>query len=139
MRTDEATFGLIGEWYAAFFDPLERHWWSRLCRPGFRHVAAFVYCPEQACWVVYDVTLRRTWVQLLTSEQMDAWVANLPAHRRILRMRARNDGGGWRAGFWCSPAVAHLLGVRTRALRPEALHRDLVALGAVPAFEGQPE
>lgn len=138
MREGPVTSGLIGEWYAAFFDPPERHWWSRFLRPGFRHVAAFGYCPEMAAWVVYDVTLRRTWLQLLTSDQMDAWVAALPTHRTIVRLRARNDSAPARLGFWCAPAVAHLLGVASRALRPEALHRDLVALGAVPAFEGQP-
>lgn len=129
--------GCPAAWYVAFFDGDRPHWWWRLCRPGFRHVAAFGYCAEQAVWLLYDVTLKRTFIHALTSEQMDAWVESLPAHRTILHLQAAEAEPSSRAGFWCTTAVAHLLGVRSRALRPEALCRDLLALGARHAFSSE--
>lgn len=137
MTENGVPVGCPGAWYVAFFDGARPHWWWPLCRPGFRHVAAFGYCAEQAVWLLYDVTLRRTFIHALTSEQMDAWVEALPAHRTILHLQAAEAEPANRAGFWCTTAVAHLLGVRSRALRPQALCRDLLALGARHAFSSE--
>ncbi|WP_292229332.1 hypothetical protein [Brevundimonas sp.] len=129
----------IGEWYVAFYDGEQPHWWWRLCRPGFRHVVAFAYDAEQSVWLLYDVTLKQTHLRALSSAQMDAWVDALPASRTLLAFKVRDASRpAFRFGFWCTPAVAHLVGVRTRALRPQALCRDLLAQGARPAFESQP-
>ncbi len=129
----------IGEWYVAFFDGPARYWWTPLCRPGFRHVCAFAYDAEHAVWLLYDVTMTRTHIRAQSSEQMDAWCARLPANRTIVRFASppEPEPPAFRLGFWCAPAVAHLVGVASRALRPEALYRDLVAQGALPAFESE--
>lgn len=129
----------IGEWYVAFFDGERPHWWWRLCRPGFRHVAAFAYDAEHGVWLLYDVTLSRTFIRALSSAQMDAWIDGLPEHRTLLAFKAGEvRPPDLRLGFWCTTAVAHAVGVQTRALRPEALCRDLLAQGARPAFESEP-
>ncbi|MFC5373977.1 hypothetical protein ACFPIF_15545 [Brevundimonas faecalis] len=138
MNAGAGTTGCPSAWYVAFFDGERPHWWWRLCKPGFRHVAAFGYCAEQAVWLLYDVTLKRTFIHVLTSEQMDQWVAELPGNRTIVHMPARDTPPVRRVGFWCTPAVAHLLGAPSRALRPEGLYRDLMALGARPAFSSEP-
>ena len=126
----------IGAWYVAFFNGPQRYWWSPLCRDGFRHVAAFAHDAQAGVWILYDVTLNRTIIRALSSDQMDAWVDALPAHRLILKFEAPDEPPepGLRLGFWCAPAIAHVVGVRSRALRPEALCRDLLAQGARPAF-----
>ena len=127
----------IGAWYVAFYNDERRYWWSWMCRDGFRHVSAFAHDAEAGVWLVYDVTTERTHIRALSSPQMDAWVDALPANRRIVRFApdvpARPPAV--RVGFWCAPAVAHVVGVTSRALRPEALYRDLLAQGARPAFE----
>lgn len=128
----------IGEWYVAFFDGETPHWWWSFCRPGFRHVCAFAYDAEQRVWLLYDVALVRTHIRALSSDQMDAWVLALPAHRSILLAPVDDRPPAHRIGFWCTTAVAHLLGRRARALRPQALYRDLLASGARPAFESEP-
>jgi len=127
------------EWFVAFYEGERRHWWWPLCRPGFRHVAAFGYCPDQAVWLVYDVTVRRTLIHALTPSQMDAWVDALPTNRTIVSFlpTAEPPDPAFRLGFWCTPAVAHLVAAPSRALRPEALYRDLLAHGARPAFVGE--
>lgn len=139
MNVDQGPVGMPPEWFVAFWEGDRRHWWWPLCRPGFRHVAAFAYCADQAVWLVYDVTLARTLIQVLSPRQMDAWVDALPACRRIVAYLPAQEPTppSLRLGFWCTPAVAHLVGVASRALRPEALYRDLIAQGARPAFEGR--
>lgn len=139
MNQDHGPVGMPAEWFVAFWEGEQRHWWWPLCRPGFRHVAAFGYCAEQAVWMVYDVTLARTLIQALSPRQMDAWVDALPPCRRIVAYLPTKEPKppGLRLGFWCTPAVAHLVGVASRALRPQALYRDLMAQGARPAFEGR--
>lgn len=131
---------IIGAWYVAFYNGERPHWWWPLCRPGFRHVAAFGFDSEAGVWLVYDVTLKRTVLRAMSAERLDRWVDALPANRRIVRFAATEPvrPPALRVGFWCTPAVAHLVGVRSRALRPEALYRDLIAQGARPAFESEP-
>lgn len=139
IETGDALSGMPPYWYVAFYDGERPHWWWPLCRSGFRHVAAFGYCAGQAAWLLYDVTTRRTLIRMLTPSQMDAWVADLPDHRRIVAFEPVGEPAepALRAGFWCTPAVAHLVGARSRALRPEAFYRDLLAQGARPAFESR--
>jgi hypothetical protein len=139
IEADDALSGMPPHWYVAFYDGDRRYWWSSLCRPGFRHVAAFGYCADQAAWLLYDVTTRRTLIRMLTPSQMDAWVEALPDNRRIVAFEPVGEPvePGVRIGFWCTPAVAHLVGARSRALRPEAFYRDLIAQGARPAFESR--
>src|SRR5262245_10784675 len=40
------------------------------------------------------------------------------------------------AGFWCTLAMKHLVGIRTGALRPDRLWRDSVAAGGKPYERG---
>lgn len=136
---DDALSGMPPNWFVAFYNDGQRYWWSRLCRDGFRHVAAFGYCADQAAWILYDVTMARTLIRVMSPSQMDAWVAGLPDNRRILAFEPTEepDDPAFRIGFWCTPAVAHLVGARSRALRPEAFYRDLLAQGARPAFESR--
>lgn len=135
-----AESGFPGAWYAAFHDGEQPHWWWPLCRSGFRHVVVFGFCAHAQCWLIYDVCLTRTYVRALTREAFAAWLDALPEHRTIVHYEPPEEprGTGFRLGFWCTPAAAHLLGVPSRALRPEALYRDLKAHGARPAFEPEP-
>ncbi len=128
--------GFPSSWYVAFFGSERRHWWDYLSPGGFYHVLAFAYAASAERWLIYDVTEHRTIIRAYTTDDFSKWIAGLPNGRTILRF----DGGDRPAaphvrwGFWCAPAVAHLVGVRSRALRPVALWRDLLAQGAHPAF-----
>jgi len=126
-------------WWTAFYGNENRWWWDRICKPGFRHVCAFTFYPGPDVWVLYDVTFNRTNIRVMSREVWSAWMSTLPRHARFLRSEIPDEPHPrpwWlKLTFWCAPAVAHLLGVNSRALRPQALYRDLVAQGAVPAFE----
>lgn len=132
-------------WYVVFHDGPDPYWWWPLCKPGFRHVLAFGYSVNADAWLIQDVTVARTIARAVTPETFDAWLATLPPERTILRYESpvvipdARQWGGFRLGFWCTPAIAHLIGSPSRALRPHALFRDLVRLGARPAFTASPE
>jgi hypothetical protein len=124
------------DWYLAFFGVSRMGWWDVLTKPGFRHVMAFAYSSHAERWLVYDVTRDRTYVRAYRPEAFDLWIRCMPPEVTILsvpaapveRMRVQ------RAGFICTTAVKHLVGCRSRALRPQALYRDLLATGASHAF-----
>lgn len=132
--------GVPGAWFVAFYGKgYRQHWWDWLLPMDRQHVMAFGYSAHAERWLVYDVTTGQTYIRALTPEVFTHWVAALPAHRKILLIDAGSAAPPkWRFGFWCVPAVAHLIGVRSRALRPPAFYRDLLRLGATPAFEVVP-
>lgn len=136
IADQEPPSGFPSAWYVAFFGATRDHWWDRLSPPGFEHVLAFAYAAHAERWVVYDVGRDRTVIRTLTADAFTRWIAGLPAGRTIVHFEAGDAPAppANRVGFWCSIAVAHLVGVRSRALRPVALYRDLLAQGARPAF-----
>lgn len=137
MTTEEdIPSGFPSAWYVCFLGAERRHWWDILSPPGFYHVLAFAYAAHAERWLIYDVGQNRTLIRALTTEAFDRWISSLSPERTIVLF----EGGDLparpyhRVGFWCATAVAHLIGLRSRALRPAALYRDLLAQGARPAF-----
>lgn len=133
---------MVRSWCVAFVDdPRQpRRWWDVFTRPGFRHVEAFGWDADAGVWLVYSVFNDSTMVDALTADTADAVIGGICAVSSVVLrydMPATPDGGaGLRLGMWCVPAVAHLLGIRSRALAPHQLYRDLLRRGATPAYEG---
>lgn len=130
--------GFPSAWYVAFYGTEQTHWWDWLTPPGFRHCMAFAYAAHAERWLVYDVTCERTFIRAFTRELFPAWLETLPPERKVLHFEAGESvkvAPAWRIGFWCAPAIAHLIGSPSRALRPRALFRDLLAQGARLAFQ----
>lgn len=130
-----------GEWFVAFFGIERMGWWDLLTRPGFRHVMAFGYSSHAERWLVYDVTRDRTFVRAYRPETFDLWLGALPDEATVLRVPAARAAPMrvQRALFICTTSIKHLLGLPSRALRPQALYRDLVASGAQHAFGTGPK
>jgi len=130
-----------GEWYVAFWGLERLGWWDVFTRPGFRHVMAFAFSSHAERWLVYDVTRDRTFVRAYRPEAFDLWIGSIPEEATVLKVPAEPIGrrSYQRAAFICTTAVKHLLGLRSRALRPHALYRDLMASGAKYAFGTGPE
>lgn len=129
--------GFPGAWYVQFHGDEVLHWWDMLSPPGFYHVLAFAYAEHAERWLIYDVGRDRTLIRALDTRTFAAWLSGQPKGRRILLYEAgdRPARPAHRIGFWCTIAVSHLIGLRSRALRPFALYRELLAQGARPAFE----
>lgn len=121
------------QFWVLVFSRVAHQPWQRYCVPGrYKHVRAYAYLPATQTWLFYDVHLHRT--QILVVPDCDAALGILALWQRdadLLRMRRRDDARiFFRIGFWCVPAMKHLIGLRSGALRPDALWRDCVRAGA---------
>ena len=115
----------------------QRRWWVRLLAWGrYHHVKAIAYLPAMRAWLFYDVKFNGTRLMLAREDApatrafLHDYLDNcdlvamprLPIPRRV----------GPQAGFWCTLAMKHLVGIRTAALRPDRLWRDSIAAGGKP-------
>lgn len=90
----------------------------------FKHVLAVGWVPAQKVWLVYEVFFGCTSISVLPDD--DATGHRLQAMQEnsvTLAVVPRGERRCWfRLGFWCVPAIAHLVGMPC-ALRPDALYR----------------
>lgn len=140
--------GPIPRWFVAFnggyeltgegmrIESRRKHVVDWLSPRGFWHVFAFAYDAAGKRWIIYDVNRGGTAVVALTSDQFDVWLPYMRAGGgRVLAVDLRARPRAWmQLGMWCVVAMRHLLGVRSLALRPVGLWRDLRAAGAEEVF-----
>jgi hypothetical protein len=120
-------------WLVFFGEADGMAWWARLCRPGFRHVAAASYFADQERWVYYDPGRRGTAIELYTGEEFDEKLGVLmQVSSAVLRVQSRFGRGCTPAGWHCVGAIKALLGVRSCALFAKGLHDHLLRIGAEP-------
>lgn len=128
------------EWFLIFDPECDTAWVRRWVRQKYLHVSAIGWLEWAQAWVIYDVSLGST--------KIEVWPASdpklVPLFDRIeekcvtvlVRPRGERGGYGWRWGFWCVPAMKHLLGIRCGALLPDGLLRHLLAEGC-PVIGGR--
>jgi hypothetical protein len=122
--------GEPGSWLVLFAVSTGRPWLDRIIPGKFKHVSAAAWITDTRTWVFYDVTLWRTSVNVLPMEAGDRLFALATRTHSVLRVPAGEGRVLLRIGFWCVPAIKHLLGSSSGALLPSRLWRDLVATGA---------
>jgi hypothetical protein len=120
------------DWYAVFH-PESTKWWIRwLARGRFKHVSVFGWVERANAWVFYDFQLDRARIYVVSNHEADLLIGHYSVSNTVVRM-ARRLGEEFdvnlRFGAWCVPAVAHILGIRTCALRPDTLFRHCLANG----------
>ena len=123
------------------FSKKRGRWWVRLLACGrYHHVKAIAYLPAMRAWLFYDVKFNGTRLMLAREDDLSTRallldyldncdlvaMPRLPIPQRVAP----------HAGFWCTLAMKHLVGIRTAALRPDQLWRDSVAAGGKP-FESR--
>jgi hypothetical protein len=102
-------------------------WWARFLRPGFRHVYAVSYFADQERWVCVDPARNRLMVELFTAEQAPRVLARMmETAGAVLRVASRRDRLNAPAFGFCGGAMKALLGIRSWALTPRGLYRDLL-------------
>jgi hypothetical protein len=132
---------LIEPNWILLFSKKRGRWWVRLLAWGhYHHVKAIAYLPAMRAWLFYDVKFNGTRLMLARDDApgtraflhdyLDSCdpvaMPRLPVPRRVAP----------HAGFWCTLAMKHLVGIRTGALRPDRLWRDSVAAGGKPYENG---
>jgi hypothetical protein len=126
-------------WTVVFHRKAENRFFSAIALGRFKHVSALAWIPELQQWWVYDVGFRRTRLKVLeegpTAQQI---IYAITKGNATVTIDVRDEGLPWfRLGMFCTTAVAHLLGLRCSALRPDALYRHLVASGGVVRDDGR--
>jgi hypothetical protein len=120
-------------WTVVFHRKAENRFFDVIAMGEFKHVSAFAFIPELGIWILYDVGFRRTRIELLAeTDHARTILANIVKGNAIVTIETSERALPlMRLGMFCTTAVAHLIGVRSRALRPDRLFRHLVAAGGV--------
>ncbi len=121
-------------WLLVFVSATTMPWLDRLIIGRFKHVMAFGWVEETQTWLCYDIQIGRTRILSLPDEVGSDLIAvklGGDAGSGALRVAAREvPPSVLRIGFWCVPAMKRLVGLKSGALRPDALWRDCIASGA---------
>src|ERR1700752_2661647 len=106
-------------------------WWTRWLACGeYQHVKACAPAPELGIWIFFDPTLTKTRISVATVDSAQHLWADFTADADLIRIKRDPRGARFaRLGFWCVPAIKHLRGRRSGALRPDTLFRHCVAHG----------
>ncbi len=128
----------ISRWHVGFLGANRSLWVDRFSPIGFLHCLAFAFHAESGVWLAYDVCRQRTFVYGISPDVFVDWLVARKEQdvMRVLAVATSNDGAALTglSGLYCVSAVKHLVGSQSRALRPIALWRDLLAAGAVEVF-----
>lgn len=122
-------------WYLAFHRRAARRWIKWLACGRYAHVSAFCFVRELECWLLYDVTLTGTRIVLMPAcREADRRLAEHVDDADLLTMPVQPRAVRWSflASFYCVPAIKHLIGLSSGALRPQGLYRDCLANGGKP-------
>src|SRR5581483_5368299 len=103
----------------------------------YKHVAAFGYVEDLDAWVFYERRLFHTDIWVGRGAGARHMMAQYIDGADMLGMPVNPRGSLSLFGFWCVPAVKHLIGLRSGALRVDALYRDCLAAGAEIIDESQ--
>lgn len=102
----------------------------------YKHVRAYAYLPGMKAWLFYDVHLGGTTLAVVPDGDVAlAVIGEWMLDADLVRIRHGNSIGFPLPGFWCVPAMKHLIGSRSCALRPSALYRWCLRHGGEP-FDG---
>jgi hypothetical protein len=127
-------------WTVVFHRKAENRFFDLIAMGHFKHVSALAWIPELGQWWFYDVGFRRTRLSVMVDGvAAQATVAAIVTGNCVVTVETRHDGLPlMRLGMFCTTAVAHLIGVRSGALRPDALFRHLSSpkVGGIVSDDG---
>lgn len=122
-------------WHVVFWGASDSAWVNRLVPGRFKHVSAFGRVGACGVWIFVNPTFARLQLALvpegkLAAAAMSEWLIE---GNEAVSVPAKRDGGAaLRPLFSCVSAIAHITGVRSCALRPDAFRRDCLANGGEP-------
>lgn len=120
------------DWFVVFHPRTHRRWLSWLAMGKYKHVSAFGWVPRAQTWVFFDFNVDRSRIYVVGNHEADELLERFTHQNTVVRMArplVESDRINFGAGLWCVPAVAHLIGLRASALRPDALFRQCLANG----------
>ena len=130
------------EWFIVFHRQSENWWVNWLAWGRYKHVSAFGTVPWSGDWVFFDFLTGRSRFLVVPNEKADRFLAHYSKLGVIVKMPAPDPADirpKIKPGLWCVTTVAHLLGLRTCALRPDALLRHCLANGGTIVVDDDDE
>lgn len=132
---------MITRWYVGFngdYNGREKRWWDIFTCNEFRHCMLLGYDPQLGVWLYYDPTMNGAAVEIFCQDDpsIDMIIQHFAVNGKWLKVKPQKHlfvTGLWR--LYCVTAVKHILGIKSSALTPKGLYRDLVKAGATPVFE----
>lgn len=120
------------DWYVVFDPVASAKWIDWLACGRFKHVSCFGFVERAQTWVFFDFQLDRSRLYVVGNHEADILIGAYSTGKTVVRMATPlipDYSKNWTTGLWCVPAVAHILGLKTCALRPDALFRQCLAQG----------
>jgi hypothetical protein len=118
-------------WLVFFSDGEQVSFWSQFLRPGWRHICAAAWYPEQERWVYVNPARDRTHIRVQRGEEFAARFTYLwGTSTAILEVATMGERQFCPAFFSCVGAIKGLLGLRSWALTPRGLYAALIHAGA---------
>lgn len=118
-------------WFVCFCKSAGNAWVERLPIGKYKHVKAFGCVQAINTWVFFDPALDRTSIEVARGADAERLMNGWLADADVVKVRAvKRKLLLPRFGGWCVPAVKHLTGIRSSALRPDALYDDCLRNGA---------
>jgi hypothetical protein len=119
-------------WVLAF-DPKADHWIARWTPGRYKHVRAYGYVPFLHVWLFVDANLKGIGIWVAAEgEAATAMAGEWARGCAIVLMPQRPPESGSvlvASSGWCVPFVKRLIGLRSGALRPDALFADCLRNG----------
>lgn len=134
-----SAYGIEARRWTVVFHRRASHWFFRLLAMGhFKHVSALAWVPELGQWWIYDVGFRRTYLRVLVDGQAaQNMIAAIVKGNATITLDVREDNLPlMRLGMFCTTAIAHLVGLRCVAMRPDALYRRMIQVGGTAQDHG---
>ena len=122
-------------WTLVFDRKASGRFMSAIALGRYKHVRAFAYVPYLHAWVFYDPHIYGTDIILAAPgspmrAQLEHWAGPSKSDLMLMPVGARRLQPPVLG--WCVPAIKRLIGLRSSALRPDALWRDCLRNGGKP-------
>lgn len=98
------------------------------------HVSAVGFDPATGVYVLVDPHRFAIEVRTMTPAVFDVWSVVAAMQGEVYRIEARDQTPLWFPGLWCVGVIKRLVGLRSGALSPGGLRRDLLRAGARRVF-----
>lgn len=119
-------------WWFLCFAKSSPTWWAQMFVPGpYKHVSAFGFVPGQKLWVFSEMTARGVELAVVPDGQANSAINAMVAGALVVEWvpPAEPPQTFWPPLNHCVAHVAALVGIKSRALRPERFLRDVLAAG----------
>lgn len=124
-------------WQVCFVGTERRAPWDWFLPAGYRHAFLLGYLPDHELWLCYDVHCWGSEISVMSGARAGSLLTWATREGGVLNWPAAAVTPSWRLrfGFWCVPAIKHVLGLRCVAMTPRRLHDWMVRHGARPLVE----